>query len=607
MPANLSFAKIVASPTEKAWSQVYHAGNLFAVVGLTAKDDHPDLNSLGKAVFNTLEDEFFSLEKKTLETIREVIETSVKEVPEGITLSACIAFSKDAALYLFILGEGKILMKRGDQIGLLLKGNAGLVSSSGFLQHGDVLLLETAAFASLLTKEKVRDALTLHVPNDITEKLSSEAPDLPGDAACLTLMYQGASSPETTLATHTAAHEHTNQEDTDLSSHNKPLTREHVRPLHHYAADETNETEAEETEPHADSIQYHSRAGNAGEEAEEMLARAPVVERLRAGLPAPSRRVLIGIAAVLLFIVLLFSIFFTKQNNENRANREAYEQIRKEATQKYDEAEGLKNLNAALAQDDYKKAQEIIKTGLPKLKKGSEEEKELLTLLKKIEANLIDTEGKNVELKAIDITESVMAEQASKAKASFAASEENAAYVLTNENVQKDGEEIIKNENDWEKPAGISVYNGNVYVLDQTNGVLKYTAGSDGFGKSSYFSGDGPSMSKATGIGIDGSVYIAFSDGSMKKYTRGKEEPFTLSGLPTPIKNPKQVVTSAEMEDIYVLDSGNGRIVVLKKEGVFRKAYKAEALKGATLIDVREKDKKIYILNGKNLFVLGIE
>lgn len=596
MPSSLSFAKLVAPATEKTWSQVYHAGNLFAVVALTAAEDTPDLNSIGKAIFNTLEDEFFSLEEKTLAAIRTVIETSIKNIPPEVTLSACIAFSKEAVLYLFILGGGKVLMKRNDKIGLLLEGNGKLVSSSGFLKHGDVLLLETAAFAELIASSKVHDALALHVPNDITEKLSSEVDTLPGDASALTLMYQGASSPEATVPSQDEA-----QSERDRSE-KKPFISDNLTSVHaDKAAEEAKGRSAEE---------HPSLRTHAADELEEDTAgevKQPVFERLRSGLPLPSRRMLIGSIAVLLFIVLLFSIFFTKQYNENKENREAYEQILTEAERKYDEAEGLKNLNAALAQDDYKQAQKVIKEGLVKIKKGSDEEKELLALLKKIEANLADTEGENVALKAIDLAESDLAERAVKAKAQFASSDESAVYVLTSDNVQKDGEEIIKNEDSWEKPAGISAYSGNVYILDKTNGVLKYTAGGDGFGKSSYFSGDAPNTDTATAIGIDGSVYLAFADGSMKKYTRGREESFTLSGLPTPLSNPKQVVTSADMDDIYVLDSGSSRIVVLEKEGVFRKAYKAEALKTATLIDVREKDKKIYILNGKNLFMLELE
>src|SRR4051812_9598412 len=120
MSTNLSFAKIVATQTEHAWSQVYHAGNLFAVVALTTDDKESDLNALGKAMFNELEVEFFSLDTKTLPAIRKVIEENITKLPKEVLLSACIAFSKDAVLYLFIIGSGKILMKRGEKIGVLL-------------------------------------------------------------------------------------------------------------------------------------------------------------------------------------------------------------------------------------------------------------------------------------------------------------------------------------------------------------------------------------------------------------------------------------------------------------------------------------------------------
>ncbi len=61
---NLTFAKIVATPTNSAWSQAYSAGMLFTVLSLKSKETEEDsparqendieLKTQGKNILNTI-------------------------------------------------------------------------------------------------------------------------------------------------------------------------------------------------------------------------------------------------------------------------------------------------------------------------------------------------------------------------------------------------------------------------------------------------------------------------------------------------------------------------------------------------------------------------
>src|SRR5437762_14353465 len=106
--SSLAYAKLAATPTDTAWSQVYNAGNLFACLSLTfsepGEEDQPSLPTIGKNLLNNLEAEFFTLEDKNLTTISDAIHKSIKHVPDGITINFCLAFFKDHILYLFMLG-----------------------------------------------------------------------------------------------------------------------------------------------------------------------------------------------------------------------------------------------------------------------------------------------------------------------------------------------------------------------------------------------------------------------------------------------------------------------------------------------------------------------
>lgn len=649
MAASLSFAKLIATPTETAWSQVYHAGNLFALVSLTSPEER-DLNALGKEMFNAFESNFFSLEKKNLHTITEVLDESLKDIPLSIEVSACIAFSKDAVLYLFLIGNGMILMKRGDKIGAILseKHTDNLrkpITSSGYLNHEDVVLMMTGSFQKLVPYETIEEALDTHLPNDIIEKLTSNKIELSGDASCLTLRYLGATSPDALTpaqqmrrAMQEASPLATDNEGDVLEDDGEKEKQSEEKDKHKAPPEKHAEEEPEEEEKTLDEIiheeeQYkqpmhndepdehekkppvtthyvtHHHKESAGDEHESPIkvTKGLPMPHLIPKLKIPSRKAVIGLIALLLLALLIFSILFTKQQTRSNESHAVYEQAYTEASKKYEEAEGLKNLNASLAQDDYKQAAQIITSALQKIDKGTDEEQSLRELLAKIEQNIIRADGEEVSTKSVDLSDSPLLFYAVEKSSTWVAANDGKEYALTSSTITEGKDTIIENDGDWKNVAGLGAYNGNVYVLDKNEGILKFTAGADGYGKSSYFSGDTPNLSKAVSMGIDGSIYILFSDGSIKKYTRGKEESFSVSELPSPLNTPKQLITNTDMDSIYILDSGNSRIVKLNKNGVFQKAWKADALSKAGLIDIPESEDKAYILSGKNLSVMDLE
>ena len=84
--ANITFAKIVSFPKPSSWSQVYNAGSLFAVISLKSQDskeqEEPNLLSeAGKNVLQKLEEEFFTIEAKTLSSIKQAVTVAFDGFP----------------------------------------------------------------------------------------------------------------------------------------------------------------------------------------------------------------------------------------------------------------------------------------------------------------------------------------------------------------------------------------------------------------------------------------------------------------------------------------------------------------------------------------------
>ena len=101
----IQFAKIVASPTDTSWSQVYSAGNLYAVVALSKKDpeDETTLNVFGKGIINNLEAEFFTLETKDLESIKTALENAIESTPDKVHLNIILIFIKEEIAYVYLI------------------------------------------------------------------------------------------------------------------------------------------------------------------------------------------------------------------------------------------------------------------------------------------------------------------------------------------------------------------------------------------------------------------------------------------------------------------------------------------------------------------------
>jgi hypothetical protein len=197
---SLSFAKLVATPTETTWSQAYNAGNLFACVSLTL--DEPiegiSLPTIGKESLSILESEFFSLEEKTTETIKKAISASLENVPPEVQANITLADSKDAVLTVFIAGSGKVVMKRGDKIGVLLEKytqyeKGDITSASGYVENNDTVILQTGQFAQGISKEILASALELALPTDIVEALSPQVHEQDnGSQAAIVVTFHGA-------------------------------------------------------------------------------------------------------------------------------------------------------------------------------------------------------------------------------------------------------------------------------------------------------------------------------------------------------------------------------------------------------------------------------
>ena len=108
-------------------------------------------------------------------------------------------------------------------------------------------------------------------------------------------------------------------------------------------------------------------------------------------------------------------------------------------------------------------------------------------------------------------------------------------------------------------------------------------------------------------MAIDGSIWLLRQDGKILKFSQGSPEAFGVAGLDKPFSSPSVIYTDSEAENLYILDKGNSRIVVLTKGGEYQGQYIWEGIKEASDMVVSEKEEKIFLLSGEKIYKIDIK
>lgn len=328
----------------------------------------------------------------------------------------------------------------------------------------------------------------------------------------------------------------------------------------------------------------------------------------------PKSRKIIAIIAILLVLIIIIAVIFGVITKGSKANAEKFDQIYSEANDKYNEGVSLKDLNAPLAQESFQEAQNILNANKDTFNEGSDEDNQIEDLLSKVNTELGTSDGStNGGAQAAEANKSdseLLAAQIDNAGNNFTQNDDF-IYFIDSKGVNQidkgnDKKELIIDK-DWKTAGGIGTFGSNIYVLDKTDNVLKFAPSGDEYAKSDYFTSDAPEFTNSSDMAIDGSIFILNKDGSIKKYTRGKEDAFEISGLSKTLSNPTKIYTNENTDNLYILDNGNSRVVVLNKDGKFLNEYQADIIKNASGLDVNESAKSLLILSGDKIYKIVLK
>jgi hypothetical protein len=155
-------------------------------------------------------------------------------------------------------------------------------------------------------------------------------------------------------------------------------------------------------------------------------------------------------------------------------------------------------------------------------------------------------------------------------------------------------------------------YDGRLYVLDRGSGqIVRYMPAAGGFGAvGEPWLASSQDMSGAVDLAIDGTVFVLFGDGTLRRYTDGSEIGFESGDVPGGIGRSAAVYASPTAGRILVADRENGRIVVLRTDGGFETQLLPvpnDSLPDGKLVDLHsiwfdEGRQLLHIVSGGSLY-----
>ena len=155
----------------------------------------------------------------------------------------------------------------------------------------------------------------------------------------------------------------------------------------------------------------------------------------------------------------------------------------------------------------------------------------------------------------------------------------------------------------------INVFFGNVYLLEKSQ-ILKIVPIEGGYApETNYLNGDVQFGDKAK-MAIDASIWVT-GGSKVYKFTRGTDDHFEISGLtggpPVGGGDFGLIYTSASLNNIYVVDITNSALLVIGKDGNYKRAYQSGEFAKATGIVVNDIEDTMYVSSGAKILEAKLE
>lgn len=607
----LKIAQVIGLNTDQKAAQVISVlreDNAFlAVLDLTSDDAF----TRGRQALSEVSDFYFDFEGTPAEKLTATFEEAQKKFTTG-QFDLLLAAISGNILYLIGQGAVEVYLKRVDKLSPLLSVGAPSQLISGFLKMGDRLLFATSSLISFLADDLSK---SLELPTDTFEE---EVTDRIGAA---------------------------NQENQGLAGLVIEVEKEALEDG--TMSEPEGEGEVIPKLPQEETLAYKKTLTDV----------LQFLRQKKAFLPKTNKGRLL--VAVVLIIIIALGVGYQVKVSRDAQKQAAFNQALQQSKDDFNGAKGLASLNPAEAKLKLDAAKGNLAKALSlkpqdsdaqNLKKQIEQESSSILLQSSVadfpQFYDMDLVKKNFRVSQMSLSNGklllldpavktlVVVDLAKKSHQILAGSEQlgDAVYASINGNMafvySKDKgilridttnqklTTVSKKDSEWGETADIYGFAGNIYLLDlgkkdATNSaqIWKYLPTKDGYSDKREYLNKGAKvdLTNALRMQIESSIYVLKKGGEMLRFTRGDKDNFSYGGLDKGVKDPKSFFVSSDTDNLYVLDSGNSRLLILTKTGSYKGQINGEKFAQASDLVVDEKGKKVYLLDGSKIYSVDLK
>lgn len=608
MDYKLQVNKIIGQPEENFWSQVHTFfpqekakrqafGNLLLSISLEKKSKSElDLPSYGKEVIQRFHETYFS---STVSQISDKLTAAINKLQEefskelGITLIAAVV--KKGRIFFARKGRALVFIKRGKKRTLIFSSGKEKVAQ-GRLKAEDILVLGTSWFFEAVSLKFLEEILASASLEEVTESLAGQVANSLDNSRVATLLVK-------------------------VNSTGEKAKRFPTLKLR---------------KPDIDTTKLKVVWGFVQKNLLRFLPSTRELYLKRQKGEFRKRKRLYLILAIFLISLLSLSIFL---QSKKRGWQPISSDLKK-ATGFYEEAQNLVTLNPLrsrelleeaenlLTSEQPSEAEEALKEKIKRLKEEVAREYKIDSATVFQDLNLLrggtvagDWALSGSQLLLFDKEAGVILRFDIKTKAGevlmaglrdydLVAETETWGFVISKDKIiggslEEEEWESLK-EKDWGKVIDSLGFGNNLYLLEKEGQVLKFVAIEDGLGDKREYLKSKADFSEAVSLAIDGSVWVLDKDGRIRKFTQGRPDAFTILGMDKPFNQPEVLYTDENLENLYILDRNNTRVVVLAKSGEYQAQYVWQGIAGVDGLLASEELGKILLLSRDKIYEIEI-
>jgi len=166
----------------------------------------------------------------------------------------------------------------------------------------------------------------------------------------------------------------------------------------------------------------------------------------------------------------------------------------------------------------------------------------------------------------------------------------------------------IEKSEENQEISNIAYYGGRIYILDKTqNQIFRYPETIAGFANGAKWLKENQAcnFTNVVNFAIDGSIYLAKSNGLISKFYLGEEQTFNFENIFPLITELNFFSTSPETKYLYLAENKTNRVIIYDKEGNLIKQISSPVLDD--IKDIKQKQENILVLNGTRIFSFPLE